>query len=97
MNTAICWTPIPRVAWAVFEEYRRAAGGDVPVVIASTANPFKFVPDVLHSLTGEESGDDIFAAAECLGTFVRDGVRGAYRRTKRKTRAPYGRYQKKRT
>lgn len=62
------------VAWAVFEEYRRVSGGDIPVVIASTANPFKFVPDVLRSLTGEESGGDIFAAAERMGTIVRGGV-----------------------
>ena len=62
------------VAWAVYEAYRRVSDGDVPVVIASTANPFKFVPDVLRSLTGEEIGEDIFAAADRMGTFVQDGV-----------------------
>ncbi len=62
------------VAWAVYEDYKKVTGEDIPTVIASTANPFKFVPDVLRSLTGEETGDDIFGAAQKLAEVSKSAV-----------------------
>ena len=58
------------VAWTVYEEFKKKTGEQIPAIIASTANPFKFVPDVLYSLTGEETGDDIFLAAEKLAGYA---------------------------
>ncbi|MEI6100701.1 MAG: threonine synthase, partial [Eubacteriales bacterium] len=58
------------VAWTVYEEFKKETGEDIPTVIASTANPFKFVPDVLYSLTGEETGEDIFGAAKKLEDYT---------------------------
>ena len=62
------------VAWAVYEEYLSKEKDALPTVIASTANPFKFVPDVLKSLTGNEMDGDIFANAKKLGDLSRSGV-----------------------
>ncbi len=62
------------VAWTVYEDFKNKTGEDLPTVIASTANPFKFVPDVLCSLTGEEAGGDIFKAAEKLAGYANSQV-----------------------
>ena len=62
------------VAWTVYEEFKNKTGEELPAIIASTANPFKFVPDVLYSLTGEEPGDDIFLAAEKLAGYANCAV-----------------------
>ena len=64
------------VAWAVYEDYLKETGDQTPAVIASTANPYKFVPDVLYSLTGKEAEGDIFAAAERLAGMTREKVPG---------------------
>jgi threonine synthase len=62
------------VAWAVYEDFKKETGEDIPAIIASTANPFKFVPDVLQSLTGEEPGDDIFAIASKLAEIAHTAI-----------------------
>lgn len=62
------------VAWAVYEDFKKETGESIPAVIVSTANPFKFVPDVLHSLTGEEPGDDVFAVAQSLSAYTHMAV-----------------------
>jgi threonine synthase len=62
------------VAWAVYEDYLKESGAGTPAIIASTANPFKFVPDVLRSLTGEQTDGDIFAAAEKLAVITHGEV-----------------------
>ena len=42
------------VAWSVAEEYRKASGANRPLVVVSTASPFKFCQSVLEAL-GETS------------------------------------------
>ena len=38
---------------AVYEDYRSKTGDSTPVVIASTASPFKFAPSILEALGAE--------------------------------------------
>ena len=49
------------VAAACVEEYRKTTGGDLPILIASTASPFKFAQGVYHALTGETATDAVAA------------------------------------
>lgn len=53
------------VAWNVAQQYKAFTGSQAPVVILSTASPYKFPVAVLSAL-GEEAGDDEFAAMERL-------------------------------
>lgn len=57
--------PHTAVAQAVYDKYRESTGDKTPTVIVSTANPYKFTPDVWQSLAGE-TVTDAFAAAEKL-------------------------------
>ena len=54
--------PHTAVAWAVAEKHTREG---VPMVVLSTASPYKFPAAVLHAL-GEAYGDDEFAMMEQL-------------------------------
>ena len=53
------------VAWNVAQQYKAANPGHAPVVVLSTASPYKFPAAVLHAL-GEASGNDEFAMMEQL-------------------------------
>ena len=53
------------VAVAVYDEYVSKTGDETPVVIVSTASPYKFARDVLKCL-GEKVPDDDFKALEKL-------------------------------
>ncbi len=53
--------PHTAVAAAVAEDYRRETGDARPLLIAATASPFKFAPDVARAL-GAETGDPFMAA-----------------------------------
>ena len=53
------------VAVAVYEEYKAKTGDERPVVIASTASPYKFAASVLESL-GVKASDDEFETVEQL-------------------------------
>ena len=53
------------VAWNVAQQYKAANPAHAPVVVLSTASPYKFPAAVLHAL-GEASGDDEFAMMEQL-------------------------------
>lgn len=53
------------VAWAVAEDYRRQVGTDRPLVVLSTASPYKFPVAVLEAI-GEAADCDGFAAMERL-------------------------------
>ena len=46
------------VAISVYEDYRAETGDDRPVVIASTASPYKFAASVLEALGGKASEDE---------------------------------------
>ncbi len=54
------------VAVTVYEQYRRTTGDTTPVVIASTANPYKFSASVLKALEGERTDLDEFARVDRL-------------------------------
>lgn len=54
--------PHTAVAQAVYELYAERTGDRVPVLLASTASPFKFAPDVLFALTGQRESDPFRAA-----------------------------------
>ena len=54
------------VAVSVYEEYVKASGDTTPVIIASTASPYKFAPAVLAALGGEVADSDGFAVMEAL-------------------------------
>ena len=68
--------PHTAVAWAVAEKHTREG---VPMVVLSTASPYKFPAAVLHAL-GEASGDDEFAMMEQLhaltGMDIPNNLRG---------------------
>ena len=51
----------------VLRQYREETGDNAPTVVVSTANPYKFVADVLTAVTGRDAGDiDAFEAAAKL-------------------------------
>ena len=54
------------VAVNVYEQYAKASGDTTPVIIASTASPYKFAPAVLKAVAGGDSMDDGFAVMEKL-------------------------------
>lgn len=53
------------VAISVYEDYKAKTGDDKPVVIASTASPYKFAASVLEAL-GCKASDDEFETVEQL-------------------------------
>ena len=68
--------PHTAVAWSVAESHTR---GEAPMVVLSTASPYKFPAAVLGAL-GEKTGDDEFAMMEQLhaltGTDIPANLRG---------------------
>lgn len=60
--------PHTAVASHVLNMYRQKTGDQTAAVIVSTASPYKFAPDVVRSLLGDEAveGLDFFACAEKL-------------------------------
>ena len=46
------------VAIAVYEDYKAKTGDERPVVIASTASPYKFAGSVLSAITTDASSDE---------------------------------------
>ena len=54
------------VAYRAAEGYRRATGDTCPMVVLSTASPYKFGASVLHALGEEAAGLDEFAQMERL-------------------------------
>ena len=54
------------VAYRAAEDYRNETGDTRPMVVLSTASPYKFGASVLHALGEEAAGLDEFAQMECL-------------------------------
>ena len=54
------------VAWAVAESYRQQAKEDCPMVVVSTASPYKFNASVLSALEVKTEGMDEFALLDAL-------------------------------
>lgn len=65
--------PHTAVAMHVYRSYVEKTQDNTLTVIASTANPYKFTPDVLKSVTGSNSGD-AFDDAEKLSEVTRTAV-----------------------
>lgn len=64
--------PHTAVGVKVYYDYLRETGDDRPVVIASTASPFKFTRTVAQAVMGEEScvGKDDFTLLDTLSCFT---------------------------
>lgn len=54
------------VASAVYRKYAAETGDTTPVVIASTASPYKFSDSVMEAVFGDQSGKDEFAIIDEL-------------------------------
>ena len=54
------------VASHVLRQYRENGSDNTPTVIVSTANPYKFITDVVTAITGAPCDEDAFSAAEKL-------------------------------
>ena len=57
-KTGYLCDPHTAAGWAVAEEYRASTGDHRPMVVLSTASPYKFPGAVLTSLTSPESDDE---------------------------------------
>ena len=57
--------PHTAVAWNVAEQFGKTCSGGAPVVVLSTASPYKFPAAVLSAL-GQKAGEDEFAVMEEL-------------------------------
>lgn len=58
--------PHTAVAFAVAEDYRGETKDDRPLVVVSTASPYKFAKDVTESLGDDTAGKDDFALIDAL-------------------------------
>ena len=68
-KTGYLCDPHTAAGWAVAEEYREATGDVRPMVVLSTASPYKFPGAVLSALTTPES-DNEFAQMEQLSSLT---------------------------
>jgi len=64
-ETGYLCDPHTATGWAVAEEYQAATGDTAPMVVLSTASPYKFPAAVLSALENTPAGDD-FAKMERL-------------------------------
>jgi len=62
------------VASFVYDEYRQKTGDDSKTVIASTASPYKFTPNVLKAIDPAAASDDAFALVDKLSELSRTKV-----------------------
>ena len=61
--------PHTACGWAVAEDYVSQTGDTRPMVVLSTASPYKFPAAVLSAIGGEESGDE-FGQMERLSSIT---------------------------
>lgn len=54
------------VALSVCEQYRKETGDNTPLIVASTADPYKFSASVLHALGKDRDGEDEFDKVDRL-------------------------------
>lgn len=62
------------VAVNVYQKYAKDSGDTTPVIIASTASPYKFAPAVLNALDGNGDARDGFAVMEELSQLTNTPV-----------------------
>ncbi len=74
------------VAWCVYRRYTELSGDRTPVVIASTASPFKFAPNVAEALLGKEElqGKNEFAIINMLSQHTGMEIPAAIRELEQK-------------
>lgn len=60
--------PHTAVAAQVYAQYKEKTGDDRKTVIASTASPFKFAPNVMKALGIDTEGQDVFDVIDQLST-----------------------------
>ena len=65
--------PHTAAGWAVAEEYVRETGDNRPMVVLSTASPYKFPAAVLEAIGGDLSGDE-FDQMERLSAITRVAI-----------------------
>lgn len=58
------------VAVSVCEEYRKETGDATPIILASTADPYKFSASVLHALGEDRADDDEFDKVDRLNALT---------------------------
>ena len=58
------------VAVAVCEEYRRETGDTTPLIVASTADPYKFSASVLQAFGAEQADEDEFDKVDRLNALT---------------------------
>ena len=54
------------VAYAAYQKYKAESGDNTPMVIVSTASPYKFTKDVMTALDAKYKDGDAFALQEDL-------------------------------
>lgn len=54
------------VASCAYEKYRKATGDETPVILASTASPFKFTRSVMKAIDGKDDGREDFELIDRL-------------------------------
>jgi threonine synthase len=72
------------IGWACLEKYKAAGGGDYPVVVLSTASPYKFCSSVLSALGLEVSDSDkanMEACFEYTGAAIPAGLSGIWNKS----------------
>ena len=67
--------PHTAAGWAVAESYVNATGDNRPMVVLSTASPYKFPAAVLEAIGGDCSGDE-FAQQQTLSTITGIAIPG---------------------
>lgn len=65
------------VASRVYRDYVNVSGDETPVVIASTASPFKFPHSVMEAIAGKQDGKDEFALMDELSRLAKVAVPAA--------------------
>ncbi len=66
------------VAFSVSEEYMKNTGDDRPMVVVSTASPYKFAASVIKALNGEPSNDEfetVQKLSDITGTAIPDPIK----------------------
>lgn len=73
------------VAYAAYQKYKKETGDNTPMVIVSTASPYKFTKDVMIAIDEKNAQEDAFALMDTLqeisGVKIPDSILGIQNRT----------------
>ncbi len=73
-NTGYVLDTHTAVASYVYDKYRKESGDQTKTLIASTASPFKFTPNVMKAIAPDKISDDNFAMADELSKLANVAV-----------------------